>query len=163
MPATLMHPSRHLPMPGILWGDYPERAADAEPSGIAARLDRAWEALGLRLPTPRGALYRRFAERVATHAASIDYSERDAWRQRLHTVRAGLARHGMNQALAHEAFALVAVACRQTLGFTPYASQIEAARAMQERQLAEMATGKARPSPWRWPPPSPHWPARRCM
>ena len=144
MSATLIHNSRHLPMPGILWGDYPQRAADAEASGLVARLDRAWNALGLRLPGTRGAAYRRFATRVGARAVSLDCADRDAWQKRLHAVRAGLARHGMNEALALEAFALAAVACRQTLGFTPYASQIEAARAMQEQQLAEMATGEGK-------------------
>ena len=144
MPATLMHSHRRLPLPGILWGDYPERHADADPTGMVARLDRAWNTLSLRLPGRRAAAYRRFAAQVAARAASIDDGDAGARQRRLDALRAGLVRHGMNDARAIEAFALTALACRDALGITPFASQIEAARAMQERQLVEMATGEGK-------------------
>ncbi len=136
--------TRSLPMPGILWGDYPERGPDADESGIAARLDGAWQALHTAASGQRGVPYRHFARRVAAHAASIDFTDRCGWERRLHALRAGLARHGLTETLALEAFALAAVACERTLGLRPFATQLEAARVMLDNRLAEMATGEGK-------------------
>ena len=136
--------TRSLPMPGILWGDYPERGPEAEQSGIVARLDGAWRTLRTAMSGYHKAPDRHFARQVAAHAATIDGEDSPAWTRRLLALRASLARHGLNDATALEAFALAALACERALGLRPFATQLEAARVMLDNRLAEMATGEGK-------------------
>ena len=136
--------TRSLPMPGILWGDYPERGPDADDSGVVARLDSLWRTLHTALSGHRNARYRQFARQVAARVATIDGDDSPAWAHRLHALRSGLARHGLNDTMALEAFALAALACERTLGLRPFATQLEAARVMLDNRLAEMATGEGK-------------------
>jgi preprotein translocase subunit SecA len=59
-------------------------------------------------------------------------------------LRARLAHHGMTPAMACEALALVARHGEQVLSRRPYESQLHAALAMLDGQLAEMATGEGK-------------------
>jgi preprotein translocase subunit SecA len=59
-------------------------------------------------------------------------------------VRARLSHHGLTSAMACEALALVASLGEQALGRTPYPSQLHAALALLDGQLAEMATGEGK-------------------
>jgi preprotein translocase subunit SecA len=59
-------------------------------------------------------------------------------------VRARLAHHGLTPAMACEALALVARHGEQVLSRRPYESQLHAALAMLDGQLAEMATGEGK-------------------
>ena len=139
-----MHSTRaNLPVPGLVWGSYPERR-----------------------PAPR-----RFAERCAAllrdatdrtlDAASAWRRRHDAaWLQRVRAAQASLAalpeaealaqvrtrllREGLEaEALAH-ALALVANAAQARLGVQPFDTQLIAARAVLDNQLAEMATGEGK-------------------
>ncbi|MBL8378491.1 MAG: preprotein translocase subunit SecA [Burkholderiales bacterium] len=142
--ATLTSASPALPMPGVLWGDYPERAADPAPRGIIARLDRAWQGLARYASGWPAARRRRFALRVLAHAtARQDCAGPDLTRHAA-ALRANLARQGFDEANLLEAFALAVLASEEALGFKPYATQIEAARVMLDNRLAEMATGEGK-------------------
>ncbi len=59
-------------------------------------------------------------------------------------LRARLAHHGLTPAMTCEALALVARLGEQVLARKPYASQLHAALAMLDGQLAEMATGEGK-------------------
>ncbi|MDH3319406.1 MAG: hypothetical protein OEO84_06910 [Betaproteobacteria bacterium] len=122
-----MSTAARLPLPGALWGSYPERRGsrrEPAPWAVAARR------------------YRKVAERVerldfrgladaelAAHAAQL--------RQRL--VREGLAEHTMAQALG-----IVSEVAARELGQRPHRVQIFAARALLDDRLAEMATGEGK-------------------
>lgn len=144
MSATLMVSARSLPLPGIRWGDYPERTAEASRAGLVAHLDHAWNALGMASFARRSAPYRRFANRVMAHASTIRREDDSTRARRLLTLRAGLARDGLDERAALEAFALVALSCEHALGMTPFHTQIAAARVMLDNRLVEMATGEGK-------------------
>ena len=144
MTSTAMPITHHLPAPGLLWGDYPERRADGAASGWSAGIDRAWTSICAATPGGHGATGRRFALRVAAQAATLANADPGAWARRLHALRAALARHGLDQDTLLEAFALVTVACERTLGLRPFDTQIAAARVMLDNRLAEMATGEGK-------------------
>ena len=59
-------------------------------------------------------------------------------------LRARLAHHGLTPAMACEALALVACHGEEVLSRKPYESQLHAALAMLDGQLAEMATGEGK-------------------
>ena len=144
MANAIMHKPHGLPLPGILWGDYPERRADAAASTLAARLDGAWNTLRNWLPASQRRAHRDFARRVGAQAAQIDVGDHDQWQARLRAVRSSLARHGLNESTALEACTLSAAACRHTLGYAPFETQIQASRALLANQLVEMATGEGK-------------------
>lgn len=144
MTDAIMQQPHCLPLPGILWGDYPERRADAGTPTLVARLDDAWNMLRNWLPGSRRNAYQRFARRVAARAADTDPDDHGRWAGRVQTLRAGLARHGLTDAMALEACTLAAAACRHTLGYAPFTTQIQAARALLANQLVEMATGEGK-------------------
>ena len=144
MTGAIMHTPHSLPLPGMLWGDYPERSADAAAPALAARLDGAWNTLCNALPGYRRNAYRHFARRVDAQAARVEVDDHSTWAGRLQALRSGLTRHGMSDAMALEACTLAAAACRHTLGYAPYLTQIQAARALLSNQLVEMATGEGK-------------------
>ncbi len=122
-----MRAAARLPMPGALWGRYPERRErrrEPAPWAAAARS------------------YAAFAERVE----QLDFrglpdavlaSEVALLRQRL--ASEGLTEHTMTQALG-----LVCETAARALGQRPHRVQIFAARALLDDRLAEMATGEGK-------------------
>lgn len=110
------------PFPGVVWGEYPERAP--EPRTRARRA-----------PSSRAAL-ERFADGVAA-AASVGT---EAIVPRLQRLRA-LAKDP--EGWLHEAMVLAAAALAGT-GFAPHRQQLLAARVLLEDRLAEMATGEGK-------------------
>ena len=143
MSATLMVSAHRLPSPGMRWGDYPERPTSAT-SGVIARLEQACATLWMASFARRNAPYRRFASRVLAHATTLRREDDGAHAARLATLRAGLARDGLDERNALEAFALVALACERALAMTPFETQIAAARVMLDNRLVEMATGEGK-------------------
>ena len=122
-----------LPIPGLVWGLYPERSKGMSshpplPSRlrIGARRDAGFldqvEAL-------QPAMLRWSAQQCAAEA------------QRL---RHQLGRRGMADELVAAAFALFSEISRRQTGQRPYATQLLAARAMLQRRLVEMATGEGK-------------------
>jgi preprotein translocase subunit SecA len=108
----------------LLLGDHPERL-QPPPGGLARLVQRSRHGVSSlrrfgRMPMPDPAL------------ASIDQ------------LRASLASNPQGSAQCEAALAHVARACQASLGLSPYASQLEAARALLRGQLVEMATGEGK-------------------
>ncbi|HVY06017.1 MAG TPA: DEAD/DEAH box helicase, partial [Burkholderiales bacterium] len=131
-----------LPVPGILFGAYPERRAAAVARVAGPR----------RSPSPFAALpgvpasgqYRRFIASVrAIQSRTLPTAKADAPR-RVHELRSAFSRHGLTEALMAEAFALIAEASARLLGKAPYDTQLMAARVILDNRLAEMATGEGK-------------------
>jgi preprotein translocase subunit SecA len=130
-----------LPMPGLLWGAYPERRRARD--GLA----RLAEQIGARLGLPAGLLlrrYARFAEQVeACREAWIDVDHAEL-SDRLKRLRPLLARDGLRgEALVH-GLAISSIVCARQMGVTPFITQVIAARALLDNQLVEMATGEGK-------------------
>ena len=127
-----------LPIPGLVLGAYPERSAPER--DVVARL---LDALRARLPSS-AKRYRMFADRVLAADVALGACDLPVMQVRLRDLRAQMSRYGLADGLLVEAFALTGRAARQTLGQSPYATQIMAARIMLEGRLAEMATGEGK-------------------
>lgn len=123
-----------LPIPGLLWGQYPERRAQG--SGLLAR----WaESLAHRAPRHSGFL--RAVESLQPAMLRLSSEQCSAEAQRL---RRRLGRRGMTDELQAVAFALFSELSRRQTGQRPYPTQLLAARAMLGRNLVEMATGEGK-------------------
>jgi preprotein translocase subunit SecA len=132
--------SANLPIPGLLWGPYPERRITRRPLG--ERCNAALRAVADR----SGAWLRRrdasfLAQVRAAEAAQVLAGVDDA---ALRTLRLELVRHGLRPATVARSFALVSLAAKQRLGHRPFDAQLIAARAVVENRLAEMATGEGK-------------------
>jgi preprotein translocase subunit SecA len=123
-----------LPIPGLLWGQYPERRSAG--AGSLAR----WAA---HLPN-RARRHAAFLEEIeALQPAMLQLSAQQcaAEAQRL---RQQLGRRGMADELVAAVFALFSELSRRQTGQRPYPAQLLAARAMLGRKLVEMATGEGK-------------------
>ena len=125
-----------FPVPGIVWGAYPQRPSDSDADGAIERL--AAFARGLVAPLAgRGPnAYSRFARLVDVRATGAAASLPD--------LRAALAREGLTDAVCADVFATAIDAAWRHLGYRPHRGQIVAARALIDRRLAEMATGEGK-------------------
>ena len=125
-------PKAHqTPMPGLLWGPFPERA-DNHDARAPHRPTRARQPIATRLATVRGDLAR---------LAALDDAALDAQRHALQphwAMDAGHPRH------VEQAVALAAEAARRTLGKTAYDGQLVAALHLLDERLVEMATGEGK-------------------
>lgn len=116
-----------LPMPGALWGRYPERRERTR-------------AAPLRLPTARR--YGAFVRSVqAMDLRAFSDAELAA---RVTEVRQRLAQEGLAEPAMALAFAIVGELAARELGVRPHAVQLHAAHAMLDERLAEMATGEGK-------------------
>lgn len=123
-----------LPIPGVLWGHYPERRSNA--TGWPAR----WGAM-LASRAPRHSSFIRAVDALQPAMRRLSTDECANEVQRL---RQQLARRGMADDLLAAVFALFSeISLRQT-GQRPYPTQMIAARAMLGRRLVEMATGEGK-------------------
>jgi len=123
-----------LPIPGLLWGQYPERRSAG--AGSLAR----WAA---HLPN-RARRHAAFLDEIeALQPAMLQWSAQQcaAEAQRL---RQQLGRRGMADELVAAVFALFSELSRRQTGQRPYPAQLLAARAMLGRKLVEMATGEGK-------------------
>ena len=112
------------PVSTLVLGHYPERLQ--MPPGLLGRIARAvrhW--LPARERTPR-----------RLHPVTADPS--------LDQLRAWLASDPRAEASCEAALARVSAACAETLGVTPYPTQLRAARALLRGELVEMATGEGK-------------------
>jgi len=125
-----------LPRPGPAWGSYPLRPAQAEPPS-------------------RGAPWRTPARRCAAVAARSIAAERrwvelaarpepGAWEQAWSALRGRLRREGLGDEAMADALGAAADCARRTLGWVPRANQREAAAALLDGRMAEMATGEGK-------------------
>ena len=131
-----MSASISFPIPGIVWGAYPQRPSAGGAGGTGERL--AAFARGLVAPLAgRGRnAYSRFARLVKERAAGAAASLPD--------LRAALAREGLTDAVCADVFVTAIDASWRHLGYRPHRGQIVAARALLDRRLAEMATGEGK-------------------
>ena len=130
------------PAPGLRLGDYPQRLRQ---QAQTAPLAGAW--LMSRLAQWRGvgpAQMKTFVASVRRLEAGYGAMPDAARADRLQSLRAQMARDGLDDALLAPALALISLACRRTLGMTPHDTQLAAARILLGRQLAEMATGEGK-------------------
>ena len=130
----------NIPMPGLLWGSYPERRLTRR--SLGERCNAALRAFGDRSDAWLRHRDTAFVARVrAAEAAQALSGLNDA---ALRSLRLQLARDGLAQALLARAFALASLAARQHLGHRPFDTQLIAARAVLDNRLAEMATGEGK-------------------
>jgi preprotein translocase subunit SecA len=111
------------PLPGVIWGEYPEQAA-------APGAPRRQQRLGL-------SALQRFAGEVLARG-TVDSG---ALPERLGAL-AALA--GDAEAWVREAAVLAASALAHSAGYVPHAQQLMAARVLLDDRLAEMATGEGK-------------------
>jgi preprotein translocase subunit SecA len=124
------------PVPGVVWGLYPQREATDTPRSALA------ERLRTRLAGNRR--YRRIARAAASAATTWQALSSEAHASRLTELRARLRRQGLqNHALA-DALGCAADAARRSLGAQFYATQLFAAAVLLDGRLAEMATGEGK-------------------
>ena len=114
-----------LPMPGLVWGRYPQRAETRRPAA-----------------PPRADLPALHAVRARQAAWAALGAE--AHTQQLHTLRARLAHAGWAGELQADALGCAAAACAATLGRNPFDTQLQAAAVLLADQFAEMQTGEGK-------------------
>ena len=129
-----------LSAPGLLLGRYPERRVRETPSFLT----RAATALVRRGARGQQRRCDAFVSAVRVLQPSVAGLAAPALCERIAHLRGQLARDGLRDDLLIETFAVVAVACRRTLGVDIYDTQLFAARIMLDGCLAEMATGEGK-------------------
>lgn len=119
-----------LPLPGAVWGSYPERPIDAP----LAALSMPWFARR----------YARIATAARRHAMQCNALPAPMRAQTLHVLRGELRRTGFEPQVVAKALGAVIGTCETTLGCTPYDCQLFAAAVLLDNRLGEMATGEGK-------------------
>jgi len=132
-----------LPVPGLLWGDHPERRLSARGAGERARaalraLADSWRDTADTWLRPGHAAW---LARFRAAEASVQSVDEQAL---LQLLRAELVRKGLAPEVVLQALALAARVAERCLGVRPFDSQLIAARAVLDSRLAEMATGEGK-------------------
>ena len=128
-----------LPVPGPLWGAYPERRGSAPAALPFGR--RALE-LGRRLAGPQALA--GFVRRVRAREGELVTAGPEAVGAALARLRLSLGRDGLSDGALVEAFAVLSAVCADVPGLRPYDTQLMAARIVLDNSLAEMATGEGK-------------------
>ena len=130
-----------LPVPGVVFGTYPERR-DGGPIGRRLSVPRRVNVL---LPPYREcARYQRFVDQVRALDSGIGDLAPHVLREKLRATRACLGRHGFGDQHVADAFVLLKKICARELGMELFPTQLMAARIMLDGRLAEMATGEGK-------------------
>ncbi len=127
----------HLPTPGLLWGDHPERRVS--PRALGERINALLRAGGDRIAAGFGHGNAAFIARVRAAATPLALDK-----NLLPALRRDLKRDGFTDHTLVRALALVLVAAERSLGVVAYDTQLIAARAVLDDRLAEMATGEGK-------------------
>ncbi len=129
-----------LPIPGIVFGTYPEKRSPAVTGTRALAALLRPKLFGDRL------LRAKFSSVRALMASHSDNSldAIPAFRSKLHATRAQLGRDGFTPALVADSFILVSNAIHRRLGYHVFDTQLYAAWIMLHNRLAEMATGEGK-------------------
>lgn len=132
--------ARVLPVPGVVFGSYPERRGAAARARQASLLAPRWH------PWRRRALgpYIEIVAQARKSRREIDALDVDAFDARLMVLRGQLARHGLRPDLLGVALACVDRLSAATLGLRAFDTQLIAALVMLDGKLAEMATGEGK-------------------
>jgi preprotein translocase subunit SecA len=143
-----------LPVPGVVWGDYPQRLDPvttplASPAAAFAHalLARGRHALGAAGSTWQRRRRRRGVQEVRLQQAVWARLDASAHATRLAELRARLARDGWDGAgnpWRSQALGCVAAAGERCLGRNPFDNQLLAAGVLLDDRLAEMATGEGK-------------------
>jgi preprotein translocase subunit SecA len=132
-----------IPVPGLLWGDYPERSR--QPQRFTERCSTALRDVADRLADGVGAMARLrdagWLARVRTAQAALPAHDDAVAR---HHIRVALQRNGLRGQPLVQALALASNAVYQHLGVQAFDTQLIAARAVLDNRLAEMATGEGK-------------------
>ena len=132
-----------LPVPGLLWGEHPERRLAAR--GAGERAGAALRALADSWRDTAGTWWRpghaAWLAQLRAAEASVQLLDEQAL---LQSLRAELVRKGMAPDVVLRALALTARVAERCLGVRPFDSQLIAARAVLDNRLAEMATGEGK-------------------
>ncbi len=132
-----MPPTLALPIPGIFWGDYPERAEPLDPKApLRRRLSRG----GM----PGAAAWQRRVAGVRVQAAALQALPDAAFQARRHALQARLAHEQLASAAVDAACAYVVEAARRSLDRVAFDGQVQAALCMLDNCLVEMATGEGK-------------------
>lgn len=125
-------------VPGLVWGDYPERAEPADPKQALRSRRRApgW-ARGFATWLRRAQGVQAQSQRWNTWS-DADF---DAW---LPKVQARLHHDGFTADALDTACACVVQAVRRTMGRQPFDQQVMAALCMLDNRLVEMGTGEGK-------------------
>jgi preprotein translocase subunit SecA len=126
-----------LPVPGLLWGRYPERQAHDAPADWLRSLRRA---AATRAPGYRT----RAVARVRMRERGLLRLDEGQLASVVHALRVSLRRDGLRADHVAQAFAVMSVQCARTLASRPYDSQLIAAHIVLDSTLAEMATGEGK-------------------
>ena len=116
-----------LPMPGALWGRYPERREHSREAPLS---------------TPTARRYAEFVCRV--QRVDLRTIGDKALTARVTELRRRFAQQGLTEPAMALALAIVGELAARELGTRPHAVQLHAARAMLDERLAEMATGEGK-------------------
>ncbi len=131
-----------MPMPGLLFGAYPERLTPAVKRG------NMFSGFGGGFLAPPEVLRLRACRTFATHVGRLEGElttlSQEAFDLRVRSLRAGFSRAGFAEPLLVEAFALIRHACLRVQGRRPFDTQLIAARIMLDNRVAEMATGEGK-------------------
>ncbi|MFM1990993.1 MAG: hypothetical protein RJA99_3950 [Pseudomonadota bacterium] len=133
--TALLAPPPARPAPGPFWGDYPQRDADRLRGPALAWLGRLRALDGRRGPGRARAVIARMQALAATGMPVAELAAR---------LRTRLASGRARSADRDDALALAGVAARSVLGLDPYPTQVQAAAAMLDDALAELATGEGK-------------------
>ena len=129
-----------LPVPGLLWGTYPERR---EHQGHRAPLE--WLRLLRRAAADRlPGHWSRVVVRVRAHERSLAYLGVADFELALCELRVSLRRDGFRTHHLARACAAMSAACARTLGTQAFETQLIAAQIVLDGRLAEMATGEGK-------------------
>ena len=127
--------SSTLPVPGLCWGQYPERS---EPVGL-----RQWRrAPPLAWGWPGG--LRGRAEQAARQATALRDLSAQAFAAQGEALRQRMLQHGWRHDVLVQACAHAAEGARRSLGWMAYVEQLMATLALLDNQMAEMATGEGK-------------------
>ena len=131
--------SETLPVPGIVFGAYPERPASKD-----ATVSRSASGLPGFLRVDPAKRFMRDVQRAQQRREQIAVLS-DIERERsLLNLRTQMSRDGLSDDLVVEAFAHVSVVSEQSLGMAPFDTQLLAAKIILDNRLAEMATGEGK-------------------
>jgi preprotein translocase subunit SecA len=135
----------HLPIPGPVFGSYPQRLELIKP-GLSARA--ATRALDFLKHTVQSSFVRadnsKFVEQVRTCAQALAKPGSQTFSASLRQARAAVAKEGFQNTALVEAFAHAYSALESALGVRLYDAQLIAARIMLDQKIAEMATGEGK-------------------
>jgi preprotein translocase subunit SecA len=132
-----------LPIPGLLWGDYPEyRPAPSQFSErVAAALQNACDRASDMVTTVSNWQDREWVAQVQAAQTALSVLDDTTALARVRNV---LLREGLQAPALIQVLALTAQTAQRHLGLQPFHTQLIAARAVLNNQLAEMATGEGK-------------------